>query len=520
MVNSVLASAPVKAGVPRFKAKSTYCWRDRTDKHHGHSRRCTDIVLYPYDEESTDPYAILKQKSEGARKEHMENEARTSWLWASLILEAKSKAFDSPFDVPKAKQEAQLQNEPAPPQSTSMMPNSLHPSHAASAAPASTTPSPAVAASSNNTDETFLRLHTYGGAQTMGQMAEYVARVLEKQFILSFFTVFICENHAWILRWDRAGVVVSEPFNFFEHPLLLHRFIYRFACLDDAQRGRDPTVNFATDQEVQLVRSFEGRLTPWQQDQYKAAFFSDYPVYRIDVPQDDVITTADLKAGRKVPREELNLSGERTHRFLVGTPYFMGDSVVGRGTRGHIAYDIWDRRLVFCKEYWRLDVPSHHPEGDTLMELHSKGAPYIATPIVAGDVRSGGRVHCTHSQAFRPHLGAKYIQYRVIFAEVAEPLQNYVTSYELVGVMCEALIGSLRYSIINSILMRRYCSTRARMEGGRDLAPRHQRAQHSYLSILRCHWRADVQGVIDRLGIVQTCGGITEHGFRVHSFCM
>ena len=118
-MNSVLASAPVKAGVPRFKAKSTYCWSNPTDKHRdGRSRRHTDIVFYLHDEESANPYTIeagdLKQKAEDAREEHMENEARTSWLWASLILEAKSKACDSPFDVPKAKQGAQPQNESAP----------------------------------------------------------------------------------------------------------------------------------------------------------------------------------------------------------------------------------------------------------------------------------------------------------------------------------------------------------------------------------------------------------------------
>ena len=329
----------------------------------------------------------------------MEQEARTSWLWASLILEAKSNVFDSPFEMPTLDQEAQPQNDSAPSESGArhLSPSSL----ATPALPLPTTapeaptaPSPVAAASSTATrPSSFLRLGTGGGTQTMGQMAEYVSRILEKQFILFFFTIFICNNHAWLLRWDRAGVVVSEPFNFFEQPHLLHRFIYRFACLDDAQRGRDLTVSFASQEEVRLVRSFQGKLTDWQQEQFKAAFKMNYPVYRVDVPQDDVISAADLKAGRKVPREQPNSSSGQTRRFLVGRPYFTGDSVVGRGTRGHIAYDVLDGRLVFCKEYWRLDVPSHHPEGETLMELHSKGVQFIATPIVAGDVRSSDRLH-------------------------------------------------------------------------------------------------------------------------------
>ncbi|KAI0725025.1 hypothetical protein C8Q72DRAFT_1000125 [Fomitopsis betulina] len=290
--------------------------------------------------------------------------------------------------------------------------------------------------------EKFFNLDTEHGQQTMGKMVEYVSRVLDQQFILFFFSIFICCDHAWLLQWDRAGVVVSDPFNFFDQPQLLHRFIYRFARLDDVQRGRDLTVNLASQDEIQLVRSFNGPLTPWQQEQFKAAFPSDGPVYRVDMPQDDVISAADLKVGEKVPRDHANSSGapdEQTRQFLVGKPYFTGHSVVGRGMHGHIAYDVSGNRLVFCKEYWRLDKPSHHPEGETLMHLHSKGVQFIATPIVAGDVCHGGRVHCTRSQAFRTRPGAKYIQYRIIVLEVGEPLKNYEDLYELVGIMCDAL---------------------------------------------------------------------------------
>lgn len=79
------------------------------------------------------------------------------------------------------------------------------------------------------------------------------------------------------------------------------------------------------------------------------------------------------------------------------------------------------------------------------MELHSKGVQFIATPIVAGDVRSGDRHHCTRSQDFRQRPGARYIQYRIIVLEVGEPLKNYTTSLELVGVMYQALTGSSLY---------------------------------------------------------------------------
>ena len=75
------------------------------------------------------------------------------------------------------------------------------------------------------------------------------------------------------------------------------------------------------------------------------------------------------------------------------------------------------------------------------MELHSKGVQYIATPIAAGDVRSGSGVHCTRSQAFRAHTRTKYVQYRLIVLEIGEPLKNYTNSLELANVMYQAIEG-------------------------------------------------------------------------------
>ena len=395
-------------------------------------------------------------------------EARTSWSCAALLIEAKSNKYDSPFKMPKDERKPSTQPNPLPRPGASppgdAVPSTPSTGNAVSSAPPfdpsilSNPPQPAPAGTpphepaqgpptmeaSDGAPPESLHLYTDGGAQTLGQMAEYVSKVLQHQFILFFFTIFVCREYAWLLRWDRAGLVVSERFNFIDHPHVLHRFLYRFARLDDLQRGRDMTVSPATAQDLQLIRSFDlNTLTDWQKDAFRVAFTSGHPIYSIEVPQGDTISPSDLKAGMKTPQSAWSVPSEEMRRFLVGKPRFTGSSVVGRGTRAHIAYDVSGNRLVFCKEYWRLDVPSHYPEGDILMRLHSMGVPYIATPIVAGDVCSGGRIHRTHSQAFRPRSRAQYIQCRVIVVEVAEPLENYKTSQQLVAVMCHALLGPL-----------------------------------------------------------------------------
>lgn len=102
----------------------------------------------------------------------------------------------------------------------------------------------------------------------MEKMVEYIFKVLRRQFVLFFFTVFFCCDYAWLLRWDRAGFVVYECFDILNQPQLLHRFIYRFACLNDVQRGRDLTINSATHEDLQALHAFDSSKldTDWQWD--------------------------------------------------------------------------------------------------------------------------------------------------------------------------------------------------------------------------------------------------------------
>ncbi|KZT63053.1 hypothetical protein DAEQUDRAFT_734243, partial [Daedalea quercina L-15889] len=259
------------------------------------------------------------------------------------------------------------------------------------------------------------------------------------------FTIFVCREYAWLLRWDRAGLVVSEPFNFLQQPFLLHNFFYRFACMSDVQRGEDSTVVLASAEDATRMRSFDSFKTDYEREAFKATLVdpvrgSWWPVYKILMPEDDVISPADLKRGEKSRRDDQDSSRKRIREFLVSKPHFMSSSVVGRGTLCHIAYDASEKRVVFLKQYWRLDAPTHHPEGEVYLRLHSKKVHHIATPVAAGDVRpGGGEPQCTRTQEFLPGSPAKLIQYRLIVEEVAAPLKKYTDSEELVGVLYQAL---------------------------------------------------------------------------------
>ena len=196
------------------------------------------------------------------------------------------------------------------------------------------------------------------------------------------------------------------------------------------------------------MHSFDKFRTDYEELAFKATLADSargikWPVYKVLVPEDDMISVADLKRGEKSTRDNRGSSSERRSReFLISQPHFMSTSLVGRGTLCHIAYDVSKDRLVFLKQYWRLDSPTHHPEGEVYMRLHSKKVQFIATPVAAGDVRpNGGEARCTWTQEFLPNSPAKLIQYRLIIEEVATPLSNYKTSRQLVGVIFNAMIG-------------------------------------------------------------------------------
>ncbi|KAH9936628.1 uncharacterized protein B0H18DRAFT_1165261, partial [Fomitopsis serialis] len=420
VANSVFDHVPVRDGIPRLVAKNTHRWPDPTDKPDFEENTNPDVTVYPEHDDAKRAYTIeasaLKGKSEQRIKHCAEKEARTSWLWASLCIEAKADTDDSPFVVPPAMKSDRAEKTEA---RTTATPDKTESGSsgratAGTASAASTTFTPATPGPSNTAAPPFLRQDTTSGRQTMGQMFQYVYKILRRQFLSCLVTVFTCRDHAWLLYWDRAGLIVSEPFNFVQQPRLLQNFFYRFACMDVIQRGGDPTVTRATEDEVELMRSHDRFDSDWHKTQFKATLAPGWPIYKVSSDN-----------GRKPER-----------KFLVGKPYFMSDSPIGGGTRGYIAYDVAEHRLVFFKEYWRVDEPTYHPEGEVYLELHKHGVQYIATPIAAGDVCGAtGEARSTRAQAFLEGSPPKLIQYRIILLEIGKPLKEYETSYDLVVAM-------------------------------------------------------------------------------------
>ena len=243
---------------------------------------------------------------------------------------------------------------------------------------------------------------------TLGQHLAYAAEVLSRQPRTFVFTIALSGSRARLLRWDRAGGVVTEAFDLREQPSLLCEFLWRFSQVTCVERGHDVSVQPTTEEEEKLFREVIESYARSQLDKDDdealknavAEHYKDGHVYALDVVQQ-----------RPGPEE-----GE-TRRFLVSRPLVSSLGLVGRGTRGYWATDTVSRSIVFVKDTWRFrDIPEL--EGTTIQHLTTLGVPFVPSVVWYGDV--GGSLNVArspHETSCKHELGCR--QREMLTTEIA-----------------------------------------------------------------------------------------------------
>ncbi|KAI0318538.1 hypothetical protein OF83DRAFT_935819, partial [Amylostereum chailletii] len=125
------------------------------------------------------------------------------------------------------------------------------------------------------------------------------------------FSVLITDQGARLLRWDRAGVVVTERFDHNSSDSPLSEFLWRFNSMTPEQHGHDLTFSQPTPQDISIARDAFSRSTH--------DIPSEAPLYKVSVTDD-------------VSEEEFF--------FVVSTPQACNDRVYGTASRGYIAVDL------------------------------------------------------------------------------------------------------------------------------------------------------------------------------------
>ncbi|KAI0318552.1 hypothetical protein OF83DRAFT_1082844 [Amylostereum chailletii] len=268
------------------------------------------------------------------------------------------------------------------------------------------------------------------GIHTRGQMFEYAAAIFASQHRVFFFSVLVMKDEARILRWDRAGVVVTEAFNWRETAFLAE-FLWRFDHMSPEERGYDMTVCC----DPPLVEISKAR----------AAFQAMEPCV---IQEDEMLNKV------FVYDEET----KTFHGLIIGRPQIWSRSMFGRGTTGYYAFDPERNAVVWLKDCWRIDDPAFPKEDTVYDKLKEKNIPHTARKLYAGDVVG----QATRSHEFVSADWAcktsgnidKLVHYRIVLDTVGRPISAFKSTRQLCQVVRDCIYAHWQVYKLLSILHR------------------------------------------------------------------
>ena len=283
---------------------------------------------------------------------------------------------------------------------------------------------------------------------TRGQIILYSTRQQTYQFRTCTFSVGIFGNVARLFRWDRAGAIVSEPIPYCEegnHDLA--EFFCRFDLMDRSQRGWDPTVIDATEEEATAFDNAIRAIVGEGQNSLLSKLFDSvgnkdhYPRRRIEIP-----------AGEDRDGEVVS--------YIIGRSIASAKSPTGRATRCFVAMSKDTGSLVFLKDSWRPNIDGMM--GEAYWFRKAEGARNISSFLRGSDVpgvvvekRTGSKNSCPvvpgslqrtltdlYSGKYDGLPGmVGYIHYRTVQSEFYVPLNMFKDSKHLTQIIHDVVIG-------------------------------------------------------------------------------
>ena len=326
------------------------------------------------------------------------------------------------------------------------------------------------------------------GKIALGQFVEYMLNVQKNQHRVFSYSVYICSDMVRLFYFDRSGAFVSEPFLWDDAKSVLHQFVWKIAKLANAGRfadlGHDETASLASDEEREKFLTLKDDMSLPQhvRDGFKKATADKWPIYKLEVapgePSEDEwfsdihfpppkeFTNSPMDQPQPSPSQSTPpskppssdpaaTSSGISHKlgsryFLVGRPHFAADGLIGRCTRGYLAYDVTDAdennwRVCFLKDSWRPVVPGRtRPEHLVYQRLRFCGVERgIATLICGGDV-GGHWAQRTKVQEFLPEEDQPVLRvhYRLVIEEIGIPLKDFDSFPELSATFVDAIMGT------------------------------------------------------------------------------
>lgn len=261
-------------------------------------------------------------------------------------------------------------------------------------------------------------------AKVLAQFVAYATEIMLRQHRTHLFAFYVSGPWVRAFRFDRSGCLVSKPFHVVKSPRIFPNLLYRLFCASPKEQGFDDTVKLATDADKNELKSFDTKLMLLKQ--HKSSLLNEqhlYPLYKVQCPSVSVVQDAS-------PAEP-----PKSLTFLIGKPVACHYSATGRCTRGYIAYDIVNKRLVFFKDQWRA-LSRQRTELETYRHLHAHGVQHIATPIAGCDIEP----QRTISHRYMPKLPER-VHTRLVTKEVGRLLEEYSDAAELLHATSFAVVA-------------------------------------------------------------------------------
>lgn len=272
-----------------------------------------------------------------------------------------------------------------------------------------------------------------------GQLAHYASELFNHQHRTHAFQLFVTEDYARFIYWDRAGAVVSARFNYVDNPGILAEFLWKYNHMSPSRRGWDNSVSQPSEQEVCVFRTAVQGFVAAAEDpssrqrrveHAEQTLDEDYPPYKMSVGA--------VKTGRP-------------HEVIIQKPFDVCRSPIGRSTRAYVAYSLTEKRVVFLKDSWRVEVKDLSDEDSIYHKLTSANVPFIPRVLCAGDVIVGGVPQVTLTQDLARMQDAKWriqcsasrkhFHHRII-QEIAYSLSTVDDSREYTLIFRDAFTGT------------------------------------------------------------------------------
>ncbi|RDX44318.1 hypothetical protein OH76DRAFT_1102210 [Lentinus brumalis] len=211
----------------------------------------------------------------------------------------------------------------------------------------------------------------------LGQNIAYAAEIMRRQHRTCCFSVLVCGLSARLIRWDRAGAIVTEVFSLHRRAEFLCRFLWLFSRITETERGYDLTVQPASDADE---RMFKRVIRRYMETQKRADQKINEAVQAHYMPGHVASVYFPYSSSTNLPSPQ--------RRLLISRPVLTPLSATGRSTRLYWAVDSQTENVILLKDTWRRFEPGEIQEGSIMRNLKNcvESGVCIPDPDGHGDV--------------------------------------------------------------------------------------------------------------------------------------